>query len=331
MTDADGSLPMVVVVVPIYDDWQSFAVVAQCLATLWQAHPCKDRARLQMVVVNDAPHLAACRPAHGGWEECGIPVQILALMRNMGHQRAITIGITHALRTLAPDFIVVMDGDGEDNPADVPKLIAAALESDDSQVIFAERTWRGDAWWFRTGYAIYRLLHKITTGHRIRFGNFSIVPARFARVVVTSSEAWCHYAAAIVRLRLPYKLLPTRRSSRIQGRPRMSPVTLVAHGLSAISLFYDVASVRLMAIFFLGLGLCAATKIAGHLVQPAQQSLEHAMLDISQGIGIGVAASAWMLVTVLLLFRSKMATDVIPSSEAAAFIHPSSAPQSTKS
>src|SRR5262245_60133788 len=51
-------------------------------------------------------------------------VQVLPLRRNLGHQRAIALGLTHVHAEHPCRAVVVMDGDGEDAPADVPKLLA---------------------------------------------------------------------------------------------------------------------------------------------------------------------------------------------------------------
>ena len=60
------------------------------------------------------------------------------------------------------------------------------------------------------------------------------------------SELWNHYAAAVFKSRLPYVTIPTCRAPRLEGESRMNFVSLVTHGLSAISVFQDRVGVRLL-------------------------------------------------------------------------------------
>jgi glycosyltransferase involved in cell wall biosynthesis len=71
-------------------------------------------------------------------------ISILRLRRNVGHQRAIAIGLMHIKKTIRSDAIVVMDADGEDTPEGLGQLLDAYLGKDGVLAIFAERTRRLD-------------------------------------------------------------------------------------------------------------------------------------------------------------------------------------------
>ena len=45
--------------------------------------------------------------------------------------------------------------------------------------------------------------------------------AKTRRLVVVS-ELWNHYAAAVLRSRIPYAIIPTDRGTRIAGKPTMN-------------------------------------------------------------------------------------------------------------
>ena len=61
-------------------------------------------------------------------------------------------------------------------------------------------------------------------------------------------EIWNHYAASIVYAKIPYIEVPSTRSGRIHGRPKMNLVSLILHGLSAISIFHQTVFLRLLII-----------------------------------------------------------------------------------
>src|SRR4029450_2258887 len=114
-----------------------------------------------------------------------------------------------------------MDGDGEDTPEDVVRLVQAATKDPRRPVVFAERRRRSESYLFHLFYAFYRYAHRLLTGIPVRVGNFSLLPdVQLSRLVV-GSGLWGHYAAAGFKARLPRKTIPTTRGQRLAGRPRM--------------------------------------------------------------------------------------------------------------
>jgi hypothetical protein len=138
-----------------------------------------------------------------------------------------------------------MDGDGEDAAADAVKLLTRCRQSEGRVTVFAERTKRSEGLRFRCGYAFYRLLHYLVAGIPIRFGNFSAIPISHVRMVTKAPEVWSHYAAAVLRCGIPFEKIPTTRALRFAGQSHMSVTSLIAHGLTALSVFQNTSVVRL--------------------------------------------------------------------------------------
>jgi glycosyltransferase involved in cell wall biosynthesis len=186
-------------------------------------------------------------------------IRILPLRRNLGHQRAIAIGLAHIQKTIRCDAVLVMDADGEDTPEGVVELLRAYSDThgDGEKAIFAERSRRSESLVFRSFYQLYRVLHRGLTGISVRVGNFSILPSKYLNTLVAMSELWNHYAATVFRSKLPFTMIPIPRGTRIAGTSRMNFVALVSHGLSAISVFGDIVGVRLL------LGSLAGSLLAG--------------------------------------------------------------------
>jgi hypothetical protein len=187
-------------------------------------------------------------------------VRIVHLRRNLGHQRAIAIGLAHVERTLTCDAVLVMDADGEDTAAGAFEMIRAFSGPNDGQhAVFAARSRRTESLVFRISYVLYKIVHRILTGVSVRVGNFSILPFRYLATLTVMSELWSHYAAALFRSGLPFATIPIARGHRIAGHSRMNFVSLVTHGLSAISVFGDVLGVRLL----IGSLACVAIAVLG--------------------------------------------------------------------
>src|SRR5262249_34330459 len=127
--------------------------------------------------------------------------------------------------------------------------------------VFAERMKRSESLVFRFFYYLYRHLHFLLTSVRVRVGNFSAIPRQRLESLVAVSELWNHYAAAVFHSRQPYCSIPTQRAHRLSGRSSMNFVSLVAHGLSAISVYREVIGVRLLV-----LAICLALVAVAGLV-----------------------------------------------------------------
>ncbi len=181
-------------------------------------------------------------------------VEIVQLRRNVGHQRAIAIGLSHVYETKKGEAVVVMDADGEDRPEDLIRLIDALSAQRDSRIIFAERTIRSEGIVFRVLYQAYRAFHYFLTGYKIRFGNFSIIPPRLMGSLVVDPNLWLHFAATVVSGRIPYTTIPSHRGARLYGKSKLNFTGLVIHGLAAISCYNEIVGVR---IIFCALGLSA--------------------------------------------------------------------------
>jgi glycosyltransferase involved in cell wall biosynthesis len=230
-----------IILIPVYNDWSALEMLLGALDTALLA----SNLTAEILVVDDGSASTYKDEGMPEWAFKAIrSVEILELARNLGHQRAITIGLAYIEDNKRCQAVVVMDGDGEDDPKDVPRLIQAYREEDRSKVVFALRAKRSESLAFRVCYSLYRASYFMLSGSKVRFGNFSIIPYPLLRRLVVVSEIWNHYAAGVLKAKIPYKEIPTNRSRRLLGRSRMSFVSLVMHGLGAISVHGDVAGVR---------------------------------------------------------------------------------------
>ena len=243
----------VVILIPVWNDWQS----AQLLIRQLAEHCASPLLRLDILLVDDGsregvpPELARCT-----WYDNG-GLRILRLRRNLGHQTAIAIGLSHIEQHFECDAVLIMDGDGEDSPADALRLIEAIRQQPEPRIVFAERTYRSEGLFFRAGYVTYRMVHRILTGRRIRFGNFSIIPREFLTTLVVVPELWVHYAAAVLKSRLPYEAIPTRRARRLAGNSKMNLISLTLHAIRAFSVCSDIVGARVLLFSLICLAGCA--------------------------------------------------------------------------
>ena len=227
---------------PVFNDWEAASLVCRELdracsrlaGTSVAVYLVDDGSTTPLPAASFEPPFAAL-----------MSIASLRLRRNVGHQRAIALALAYLYDETDSTAVLVMDADGEDKPADAVTLIERHLH-DGSRAIFAARRRRFEGWVFRLAYNAYRAFHWILTGIEVRIGNFSIVPRALVGAIVVTSEAWSHYAASVVKARIPMTTVPMDRGRRLAGTSAMNYVSLVTHGLSAISVFREVVGTRLL-------------------------------------------------------------------------------------
>jgi glycosyltransferase involved in cell wall biosynthesis len=242
----------VCLVIPAYNDWESVTSLLVELGRIGREHDLHYR----VILVDDS----STHPAPDAWPKLELStiesVKIVRLACNLGHQRAIAVGLVISRDEMSScNAAVVMDGDGEDRPLDIPRLIASAA-AHPGAVICARRARRSEPLLFRLGYLTYKLVFGTMTGVSIDFGNFCLIPGTTLRAVVSQAGIWNHLAATLTRSRVPLIKIDTARGERYAGQSKMNFVSLIVHGLTAIAVYADVALVRIV-LLAMGLAVCA--------------------------------------------------------------------------
>ncbi len=246
-----------VILIPQYNDWEALNLLIERIN---QDVAPDTLAATSLVIVDDCSSQEAEKMA----QFTGRKIQVVRLYRNLGHQRAIAIGLSYIAKELPCEKVIVMDADGEDAPKDINALVSASDKSPD-HIIFAQRTKRQESLAFRFFYGIYKFVFRQLTGKVITFGNFSLIPQRRLQNLVRVSEIWNNFPGGIIRSRIPYSVVPTERGKRLAGESKMNFVSLVLHGLSTVSVLIDVTAVRIL-IFSIGMSIAALLVICVVLV-----------------------------------------------------------------
>jgi hypothetical protein len=302
----------VVIVVPVFDDWVSFARLAEALDKVATGLP---EWTLHVLAVDDGSEgdFRASALMDGRYPNLG-SLQVAELVCNLGHQRAIAVGLTTALQNPAHEAVIVMDGDGEDDPEYVPALLAMHRSHPDC-VITANRSERSEGLVFRVFYQIYKLFFRVLTGQRIAFGNYGLIPRRTAERLVYRPEIWNNLAAAIIRARVPKQSIWAKRAVRYHGKSKMNFVSLILHGFSAMSVYSDVLFVRLLlsTIAFgllstIGIIAVLAIRLGTDLAIPGWASTMVAALGLMLVQSIAVSLGG-----VFIVLQSRVTPTVIPN------------------
>lgn len=239
MTSQSNELPdRINIVIPLFNDWPALSLLLERIRTVVEPGIVS---RLAFLVVDDCSATDYDTLPSG----IGRSLSVLRLYRNVGHQKAIALGLSY-LASLPDQYpTIVMDSDGEDRPEDLPTLLQTGA-ANPGRVVFAHRSKRHEGIVFRLFYEVYKTVFRILTGKVITFGNFSLIPAKQLRKLTHVSDIWNNYPGGVIRSRLPYTAVPLERGRRLAGESKMNFVSLVLHGLSTVSVLIDTTAVRLV-------------------------------------------------------------------------------------
>lgn len=306
--------------VPVFNDWNSVSVLlGQLYRATQQLHGACVVHSIQVVLVDDGS-TDSLEPA--SLQANGVSVRVLHLTRNVGHQRAIAIGLAAIAQEIDCDAVVVMDGDGEDDPAHIPALLGELFRNDSHAVVFAQRSRRTEGLKFRLGYLCFRVLHWALTGKPCDVGNFSAIPAMRLKRLVCSSELWIHYAAAVACSRLPVAKVPCDRGRRYAGHSHMKVTSLVVHGLSAISVFSETVGVRICLALGIASGLTVVSLVTALYLRFMTTLAIPGWATSAVGLLLILMANLLLLTlnSVLMILGARNNVSFIPSRDWTAFV-----------
>lgn len=202
--------------------------------------------------------------------QAGVDGVVIQLRRNVGHQRAIAIGLGYVAENIHPgQRVVVMDSDGEDVPSTITTLLDASAD-EAVDVVVAQRKSRVESLKFKAFYAVYKYFFKVMTGRSISFGNFMVLKPRAVKRLVVMQELPIHVAGAVLASKLRIRLQELDRGPRFAGQSKMNFVGLALHGFKALMVFAEDVLVRVglacagvAALSFLGASLAVGLKLVG--------------------------------------------------------------------
>lgn len=199
----------------------------------------------------------------------GLPdVMVVEPPFNLGHQRAIVYGLRMVADQICDDDIVVtLDADGEDRPADLPRLLAPLLAASASatSIALARRTWRHESMRFKIMYAAFRVIFRLLTGVAIRTGNYAAYRGWTAKRLLRHPHFDLCYSSTFISLNVAIDYVPCPRGHRYAGQSRMNYSRLILHGMRMLMPFTDRLALRALVLFsaaFTGGALMALVVVA---------------------------------------------------------------------
>lgn len=224
----------IIILIPVYNDWESLKKLILEISN--QIENLK-KYQFQLIIVNDGS--SNLKP------DINIPknidqIKIINMKNNKGHTACIAFGINYIIKHEKFDNLILMDGDGEDRPEEIIMLINKNNESHNKSVV-AKRVKRSEGIFFRTLYKIHKFITLIFTGHKINFGNFTLLVKNDTLLINTKPNIWNSYSGTFKKYIKNYNEIDSIRGQRYFGPSKMSIFKLLLHSFSIIAIFkYNV-------------------------------------------------------------------------------------------
>jgi hypothetical protein len=225
------------ILIPVYNDWQSvFKLLDEIDHNISEIDH-----EISVTIVNDASNHD--RDNENRNYQNIHSVKILNMRINQGHARCIATGLKYIFNKEDFDYVIPMDGDGEDRPEEIREFINKINNSNDNAIV-GQRVKRSEGLIFKICYQIHKLITLTFTGKSIKFGNFTCLPKTIVEKMINEKATWNSFSGSLTKIENELLSIPSIRGSRYLGPSKMSFFNLLKHSLSIISVFRKTVLIR---------------------------------------------------------------------------------------
>jgi len=225
------------ILIPVYNDWKAVSKLLDEINNL----SIDPEFQISIFIVNDASNHD--RPV----EEKDLvninSIKILNMKINQGHARCIATGLKYIYEKEDFDYVIPMDGDGEDRPEEIKEFLNQIENSNDRPIV-GERIKRSEDFLFKSCYQIHKLITLTFTGKSIKYGNFTCLPKTTVEKMINEKATWNSFSGSLKKIEKDLLSIPSIRGTRYHGPSQMNFSSLMKHSLSIISVFRSTVLIR---------------------------------------------------------------------------------------
>ena len=235
-----------IILVPIYNDRESLKTLIDNINEEIKGL----NVEISIVIINDA----SSQQIIDNYEntENINSIEIINMKQNRGHARCIASGLKYIFEKKEFDYVIPMDGDGEDRPEEIKNFIELSKEAGDRSIV-GERVKRSEGLFFKFCYQFHKYLTLAFTGQSIKFGNFSCLSKITIEKMLQEKATWSSFSGSLKKVEKNLITTPSMRGTRYFGPSQMSFFNLLKHSLSIISVFRKTVLIRsaLFIVFYI--------------------------------------------------------------------------------
>ena len=218
------------ILIPIYNDWNSVKLLINNIDKVVT----DIEGNFSVIIINDAS--TQKKPDNFLSFKNLKSVKIINMINNRGHGRCNAAGLKYIYENEDFDYVIPMDGDGEDRPEEIPQFVEKIVKNPDIPVV-GKRVKRSENNLFKFCYEIHKILTYLFTGKLIKFGHFTCISKSVVKNMINEKATWNCYSASLVKITKIRDSIPSIRGKRYFDLSKMSFYNLIIHSFSIISVF----------------------------------------------------------------------------------------------
>ena len=233
-----------VILIPIYNDWKSVFKLLENIDLQiadWDAE-------VSVLIVNDAS--TEERPVTELKFKKIKSVRVMNMKQNRGHARCNAAGLKYLTEKEKFDYVIPMDGDGEDRPEELTSLFNKSKEKP-LKTVTLDRIKRSEGFFFKLLYEGHKILTYVFTGKLVKFGNYSSLPKEDVAKLTKEASIWSSFSGSVTKVIADRISVPSIRGQRYFGPSQMNLFNLLIHSFSIIAVFRGAVIIRSVLFLFI--------------------------------------------------------------------------------
>ena len=226
-----------VILIPVYNDRESLTKLIENINSEIEG----INSEISIVVINDASSQQIIDNYQNA--ENINSIEIVNMKENRGHARCIASGFRYIYEKKEFDYVIPMDGDGEDRPEEIKEFINQKQNSNNKPIV-GKRVKRSESLFFKLCYEFHKIITLTFTGKSIKFGNFTCLPKITVEKLINEKATWNSFSGSLTKIENDLLEIPSIRGDRYFGPSKMSFMNLLKHSLSIISVFKKTVLIR---------------------------------------------------------------------------------------
>ena len=233
-----------IILIPVYNDWKS---VFKLLENI-DLQIAKWDAEVSVLIINDASTEERLTTELNFKKIKS--VRVVNMKQNRGHARCNAAGLKYLTEKEKFDYVILMDGDGEDRPEELTLLFNKSKENP-LKTVTLDRIKRAEGLFFKLLYECHKILTYVFTGKLIKFGNYSCLPKEDAARLTKEACIWSSFSGSVTKVISDRVSVPSIRGQRYFGPSHMNLFNLLIHSFSIIAVFRGAVIIRSVLFLFI--------------------------------------------------------------------------------
>ena len=232
----------IIILIPVFNDFKSASKLIEEI----DINISELKATFSIIVVNDASTEEKILETKNLNNIKSI--KLINMRNNKGHARCIAAGLKHISENEDFDYVIPMDGDGEDRPEEIKNFVEKIKDNPNKSIV-GERVKRSESLVFKVCYFFHKIITFTFTGKFIKFGNYTCLTKKTVKKLIEDKATWSSFSGSLAKNEIDLIKSPSIRGSRYFGPSKMGFINLINHSLAIIAVFKTGVIFRSIAFY----------------------------------------------------------------------------------